>query len=52
MKTDLFMFMIGMFMALIVSFMGLVLAYLSWKKRKPEEIVPDMKSENGGATHG
>lgn len=52
MKADLFMFMIGMFMALLVSFMGLVLAYLSWKKRKPEETVRDLKSENGGTSHG
>ena len=52
MKTDLFMFMIGMFMALIVSFLGLLLAYLSWKKRKPEETVSEMNSEKGGASHG
>ena len=52
MKTDLFMFMIGMFMALIVSFMGLLLAYISWKKRKSEGTSPVMKCENGGAADG
>jgi len=52
MKTDLFMFMIGMFMALIVSFMGLLLAYFSWKKRKSGGTEQVMKSKNGGATHG
>ena len=52
MKTDLFMFMIGMFMALIVSFMGLLLAYLSWRKRKSEGTVAEMNSEKGGAADG
>ena len=48
MKSDLVMFMIGMFMALIVSFLGLLLAYLSWKKRKSVGTVVKMNHENGG----